>query len=184
MVINIDFFYHGPTPPSNVFAAFMSIPSLSNTTKTQRYPQLLTREGTTSAVGLRMADAFNSFPNMPTSNTSSFIEWQYNEMAKPSFFTNSLEQLGIELFTMTIQPVSIGFQNASKSSGPGAIALDPNNGDKLWFEYDVGWKTSSCDEYCPAQLMAIVDSAVAYQKQTYAGIKPTHYVSGDLSFAP
>lgn len=71
--ININYFYDGPAPPSNVFAAFMSIPSLSGTTKTQRYPQLLNVSGS-SSLGLSSSNAVNSLPNMPSNNMTSFLD--------------------------------------------------------------------------------------------------------------
>ena len=179
--IEVSFFYDGPTP-SNAFAAFMSIPNLNDTTQTQRYPQLLDVPGT-SALGLRSSNAVNSLPNIPSSNMTSFLEWHWNQATEGPFLP-SLQDCDIEVFTMALQPIPVGLQQASMSHGPGALALDPAHGDKMWIEYDIGWVKAACDNQGPQNLMRLVDQALAYQKETYAGIEPTHYVSGDLSFVP
>jgi hypothetical protein len=85
---------------------------------------------------------------------------------------------------MALQPISVGLQQASASHGPGALQVNPHHGDKMWIEYDIGWAKPGCDDQCPQGLKQFVDEALEYQKQTYAGIKPTHYKYGDLSFVP
>jgi hypothetical protein len=181
-LITIAYFYDGPTPPTDAFAVFLHIPYLSDTTKTQRYPELLDTQ-VTSAVGIRTSNAFNSFPNMPSTEMNSFLHWHWKAASSASFLS-SRQIYGLELFSMALQPIPSALQRASAAQGPGALALDPNNGDKLWIEYDVGWTKTAGDDTLPQQLKTVVDSALAYQKKTYKGVKPTHYVLGDLSFVP
>jgi hypothetical protein len=182
--ISLSLFYDGPTPPAHVFAAFMAIPHLSDTSKTQRYPELLNIPAT-SDVGLRTSNAVNSFPNMPPTNMTSFLDWHWN-MSSGVPFMISPSACSIQLFSMAVQPISVGLQRASTVSGQGALTLDPANGDKVWIEYDVGWtnSTSRCEVQCPQQLIQVTERALAYQKQVFAGVKPTHYESGDLSIVP
>jgi hypothetical protein len=180
--MTVAYFYNGPTPQTNVFADFLSIPYLADTTKTQRYPELLDTQ-VTSALGLRTSNVFNSFPNMPSTEMISFLDWHWNETSDASFL-NSSQTYGLELFSMALQPIPVALQRASAAQGPGALSLDPNNGDKLWIEYDVGWTKSAGDDTLPQQLKSVADCALAYQKGTYAGVQPTNYVSGDLSFVP
>ncbi len=180
--ITVAYFYDGPTPPSDVWAAFLSIPYLADTTETQRYPELLDTQ-VTSAIGLRVSNVFGSVPNMPSTEMTSFLDWHWNEALNASFLS-SRQTYGVELYSMALQPVPVAMQRASAAQGSRALSLDPNNGDKLWIEYDIGWTNAAGDDTLPQQLMATVDGALAYQKATYAGIEPTNYVRGDLSFVP
>jgi hypothetical protein len=181
-LITVAYFYNGPNPPSRVFAAFLSIPYLSDTTKTQRYPELLDTQ-VTSALGLRTSNVFNSLPNMPSAAMTSFLDWHWNEALNATFLS-SRQTYGLELYSMALQPIPVALQRASAAHGPRALSLDPDNGDKLWIEYDVGWTNAAGDDTLPRQLKSTADRALAYQKETYAEVKPTNYVSGDLSFVP
>jgi hypothetical protein len=179
--ISMAYFYDGPSPPAKVFAAFTSVPSLSDTTKTQRYPQLLDIPGTTSATGLRTTNAVNSLPNMCISNMTSFLDWHWNHSSRAPFMS-SRKHFEIQLFTMALQPISVGLQQASTAHGSGALAVHPDHGDKMWIEYDIGWMGSTCDTECPQQVKDLADQAVEYQREMYAESTPTNYVSGDLSY--
>ncbi|KAF2670785.1 FAD-binding domain-containing protein [Microthyrium microscopicum] len=179
--ITVAYFYHGPTP-SSVFETFMSIPYLADTTRTQRYPELLDTQ-VTSALGLRTSNVFNSLPNMPSTNMTSYLDWHWKQ-ASDATLLSSRQAYGIELLSMALQPIPVALQRASGAHGAGALSLDPNNGDKLWIEYDVGWTKDAGDDILPQQLKSIADDALAYQKETYAGVNPTSYVSGDLSVVP
>jgi hypothetical protein len=114
---------------------------------------------------------------------TSFLDWHWNEASNASFLS-SRQTYGLELYSMALQPIPVALQRASAAQGPGALSLDPNNGDKLWIEYDVGWTKTAGDDKLPQQLKSAADRALAYQKKTFAGVKPTNYVSGDLSFVP
>jgi hypothetical protein len=155
--------------------------SLSDTTKTQRYPQLLDIPGTTSATGLRTTNAVNSLPNMCISNMTSFLDWHWNHSSRAPFMS-SRKHFEIQLFTMALQPISVGLQQASTAHGSGALAVHPDHGDKMWIEYDIGWLGSTCDTKCPQQVKDLADQAVEYQREMYAESTPTNYVSGDLSY--
>ena len=179
--ISMAYFYDGPSPPAKVFEAFTSVPSLSDTTKMQRYPQLLDIPGTTSATGLRTTNAVNSLPNMGLSNMTSFLDWHCNHSSRAPFMSLR-KHFGIRLFTMALQPISVGLQQASAAHGSGALAVHPDHGDKMWIEYDIGWQGSTCDTECPQQVKDLADQAVEYQREMYAESIPTNYVSGDLSY--
>jgi hypothetical protein len=181
-LITVAYFYNGPTPPSGVFKGFLSIPYLADATKTQRYPELLDTQ-VTSALGLRTSNVFNSLPNMPAKEMTSFLDWHWND-ALNSTFLSLRQTYGIELYSMALQPIPVALQRASAAHGAGALSLDPNNGDKLWIEYDIGWTNAAGDDMLPMQLKSAADRALAYQKETYKGVKPTNYVSGDLSYVP
>jgi hypothetical protein len=135
--ISVAYFYDGPSPPAKVFEAFTSVLSLSDTTKMQRYPQLLDIPGTTSATGLRTTNAVNSLPNMGLSNMTTFLDWHWNHSSRAPFMSLR-KHFGIRLFTMALQPISVGLQQASAAHGSGALAVHPDHGHKMWIEYDIG----------------------------------------------
>ncbi|KAK4952099.1 hypothetical protein LTR10_010019 [Elasticomyces elasticus] len=181
--ITVAYFYNGPTPPSDVFANFLAIPYLgADGITTQRYPELLDTK-VTSALGLRTSNVFNSLPNMPSEEMRSFLDWHWNN-ASNAPFVSSRQTNGLELFSMALQPVPVALQRASAAHGPSALSLDPDHGDKLWIEYDAGWTNPAGDGVLPQQLKSVADDALAYQKVTYKGVKPTNYVSGNLSVVP
>ncbi|KAK3641357.1 hypothetical protein LTR56_011385 [Elasticomyces elasticus] len=181
--ITVAYFYNGPTLRSDVFANFLAIPYLgADGITTQRYPELLDTK-VTSALGLRTSNVFNSLPNMPSEKMRSFLDWHWNN-ASNAPFVSSRQTNGLELFSMALQPIPVALQRASAAQGPSALSLDPNHGDKLWIEYDAGWANIAGDGVLPQQLKAVADDALAYQKETYKGVEPTHYVSGDLSVVP
>lgn len=49
-------------------------------------------------------------------------------------------------------------------------------------EYDISWVDPLYDNRNPLVLEGIVNKVKDYQAKTYAGVKPTHYKSGDLAF--
>ena len=180
--LDLDIFYDGATPPLGVFDKFFTIPMRTNSTKTRRYPDLLGHLGV-SPFSLRVTNAVSSYPNLPSDNITDFLEWQFSTGTQNPVM-KSVEDFKIEVFSMTLQPIPVSLQKIHQSTGPSAFSLDPDNGDKIMIEYDIGWLDPTCDEYCALSLQQVVEQTDAYQKATYAGIEPTHYISGNLSVAP
>ncbi|KAK5739430.1 hypothetical protein LTR17_005335 [Elasticomyces elasticus] len=181
--ITVSYFYNGPTPRSDVFANFLAIPYLgADGISTQRYPELLDTN-VTSAIGLRTSNVINSLPNMPSEKMCSFLDWHWNN-ASNAPFVSSRQTNGLELFSMALQPIPVALQRASAAQGHSALSLDPDHGDKIWILYGAGWTKTAGDGVLPQQLKALADNALTYQKDTYKGVKPTNYVSGDLSVVP
>ncbi|KAK5675925.1 hypothetical protein LTS10_011657 [Elasticomyces elasticus] len=180
--ITVAYFYNGPTPRSNVFATFLAIPYLgADRITTQRYPELL--DTVTSALGLRTSNVFNSLPNMPSEEMRSSLDWHWNNASNAPFVSLG-QTYGLKLFSMALQPITVALQRASAAQGPSALSLDPGHGDKLWIEYDAGWTKAGGDGVLPQQLKSVAEDDLAYQKETYKGVKPTRYVSGGLSVVP
>ncbi|KAK5738054.1 hypothetical protein LTR17_006297 [Elasticomyces elasticus] len=120
---------------------------------------------------------------MPLEEMCSFLDWHWNN-ASNAPFVSSRQTYGLELFSMALQPIPVALQRASAAQGPSALSLDPDHGDKLWIEYDAGWTNPADDGVLPQQLKSVPDDTLAYQKETYKGVKPTNNVSGDLSVVP
>lgn len=181
-LFTIFFFYDGPEPPADVFADFEDIVPLLNTLKTQRYPEL-TDLPANSDMGQRTAIGVNSFPNMPADNMTEFLEWHWNQ-ANDAGIQRSISRFDIQLFSMAIQPIPASLQNVSASTGPSPLAMDYRNGDKIWIEYNIGWLNPDCSEDCPKAIKDLLDEARSHQMSKYAGVPPTNYQSGDLSYVP
>jgi hypothetical protein len=181
-LFTIFFFYDGPEPPAHVFADFDAILPLSKNVKRQRYPQL-TDIPATSDVGQSTANGVNSFPNMDEGNMTKFLEWHWNQ-ANDLAIKRSVSGFDIQLFTMALQPIPASLQNVSASTGPSPIAMDYRNGDKIWIEYNIGWLNPDCSEDCPKALKDLLDEAKSHHVDNYAGVPPTNYQSGDLSYVP
>jgi len=182
----VYFFYDGPTPPVDVFAAFDAIAAVLDTTHTQRYPQLLDVPGSTP-MGLSTTISVQSFPNLPHDDMVAFLDWLWGQVAN-STFMRSPADMGIQLLSLALQPIPATLQAASVRQGGGKdaspISQDPAVGDKIWVEYDIAWAGALCDRECPAGLQRLVTQALSHQKSVYGGVRPTHYVSGDRSRAP
>lgn len=122
---------------------------------------------------------------MPAAQMAEYLDWHWNEASTASFLGNrSRAKYGVQLFSMALQPMPVALQRASAARGPGALSMDPENGDKLWIESDIGWTSPVGDNTLPRQLKSVAERALAYQKKRYEGVEPTNYVSGDLAFVP
>lgn len=181
-LFTIFFFYDGPEPPADIFADFEDIVPLLNTVKTQRYPEL-TDLPANSDLGQSTANGVNSFPNMPAEEMTEFLEWHWNQ-ANDAAIKRSISRFDIQLFTMAIQPIPASMQNVSASTGSSPLAMDYRNGDKIWIEYNIGWLNPDCSEDCPKAVKDLLDEAKSHHKNNYAGVPPTNYQSGDLSYVP
>jgi len=176
------FFYDGPTPPAGVFDEFDAIPSLSDSTGTMSYYELTQMAGGAAPIpGFGASFREDTYPNLPTPNMTDFYGIVWDKMNSESF-KNSLRPLDVQIMGFDPQPVSVRIARASNAQGGNALGLDPNNGDRIWIENNFLWLNSNCDEKCPSFSQSVSDDIKATQKQTYGGMKPTNYQSGDVSF--
>ncbi|KAK2757544.1 hypothetical protein FQN54_004513 [Arachnomyces sp. PD_36] len=182
-LFTIFFFYDGPEPPAHVFADFDAILPFIKNVKTQRYPELTDLPAASSDAGQSTANGVNSFPNMDAGNMTEFLEWHWNQ-ANEAAIKRSVSRFDIQLFTMAIQPIPASMQKVAAAKGPSPLAMDHRNGDKIWIEYNIGWLNPDCSEDCPKAVKDLLDEARSYQVDNYAGVPPTNYESGDLSYVP
>ena len=97
-------------------------------------------------------------------------------------FIRSLESLNITQFSLAGQPIPASLQEVSADKRPDPLAMNPANGDRVWIEYSLGWLNTMCETVCQTDVMESVNGAKQYQQWHYAGVKPTHYQSGNVSF--
>jgi hypothetical protein len=86
------------------------------------------------------------------------------------------------IFSLAFQPVPYTIPAASQqvNSIGNALGLNPDYGDHIWMEYDISWLTAVNDNTAHNMAMNITASILDYAKAKYAGVKNSHYISGDL----
>lgn len=112
---------------------------------------------------------------------TTFFEEYYNQTFAQSF-TDSLSSLDVQIMGFDPQPVPVVIQQASIDQGGNALGLDPANGDRIFFENNLLWVNQLCDTQCPEYSRQVSDSLLEYHKEHYAGVPPTNYQSGNISF--
>ena len=172
-------FYDGPTPPSGVFDEFDAIEALKDSTSTNSYVNITSMAGGASTQGFGNSFRMNAFPNLPTPNMTDFYDGVWQRVSKQSLL-DGLTNLNVQIMGFDPQPVSVVIAKASQAQGGNALGLDPANGDRIWIENDLLWTGNGCDEDCPAESKKVMDDILKYSKETFAGVHPTNYQSGDV----
>lgn len=173
-------FYDGPTPPPGVFDDFDAIESLFDETGTKRYEQVSQSAGGAALVGFGNSFREITYPNLPEDQMIDFFDKYYNETYKTTL-VDGLQSLDVQITGFDPQPVSVRLARASQAQGGNALALDPNNGDRIWIENNFLWTNPTCQDRCPQFSKELSDRLLAYHKATYGGVPPTNYVSGDIN---
>ncbi|ODA80710.1 hypothetical protein RJ55_03669 [Drechmeria coniospora] len=180
----VFFFYDGLMPPVGVFDNFDSIMPLTDNTRRRSYGSLTNMVLGGNLKGLRFQIRENTFPNMPAEAMHAFLSDHSMLMDKKSAKGAILDLIDVRLMSFAVQPMPRGIAQASRAHGGGgnALGLKPEHGDRVWVEYDIAWASPLCDEQCPAYFVKAVESMHELHAKNYAGIAPTHYEQGDLTF--
>ena len=83
------------------------------------------------------------------------------------------------IFSLAFQPMPYVIPAASVAAGGNALGMNPNEGDRMWMEYDVSWLTALGDDDAHSMAMNITATIDEYAMTTYAGVKNSHYNGGD-----
>ncbi|PHH88798.1 hypothetical protein CDD83_7047 [Cordyceps sp. RAO-2017] len=177
------FFYDGREPADGAFDAFDAIPHLTSGTATKTYAALTSEALGGDYKGLRFQIRTGTFPNMPLPPMTAFLADHFRHIAAATAAGARADVLDLRLLTYAPQPLSRALVQASLDAGGGnALGLVPEHGDRVWMEYDMAWANPLCDTKCPSFFRDTIDSARAIHENKYAGIAPTNYAEGDLSF--
>lgn len=174
-------FYDGPTPPPGVFDEFNAIASLSDETKTQRYYDVSQSAGGAALVGFGNSFREITYPNLPEDKMVDFFSHYYDATYNQTL-VDGLEALDVQITGFDPQPVSVRIARASNAQGGNTLGLNPDHGDRIWFENNWLWTNPTCQDQCPQYSKSLSSQLLAYQKATYGGIAPTNYKAGDLRF--
>ncbi|VUC32592.1 unnamed protein product [Clonostachys rosea] len=180
--IIVFYFYDGPQMPEGIFDELDAIPSLYDGTRKRTIANLVQDLFAGDLEGLGFQIAFGSFPNMPISDMSSFLQDHFDEANELASKAALEDVLDFRLLTFTLQPFSRLIAQASIDAGGNALGVTPDVGDKIWVEYNVAWASPACDEDCPAFAKTAADTFQELHKSKYSGIYPTNYKSGDLEY--
>ncbi|UNI20885.1 hypothetical protein JDV02_006934 [Purpureocillium takamizusanense] len=179
----VFFFYDGTKVPPGVFDDFNSILSLSDTTKVKKYTVLTQEVLGGDMKGMRFQIRENTFPNMPEKDMTAFLNDHYKKMLKGSSERALQDLLDFRLMSFAVQPMPRGIVKASRDTGgPNALSMEPEQGDRVWVEYDVAWLSPLCDQRCPKSFETLVQSVHDLHVENYSGIPPTNYKEGDVDF--
>jgi hypothetical protein len=87
------------------------------------------------------------------------------------------------IFSLAFQPMPIAIPAASQQVNPlgNPLGLSPEYGDHMWMEYDISWLAEVNDDIAHGMSMNITESILAYTKTNYAGVRNSHYRSGNLA---
>ncbi|KAK2616288.1 hypothetical protein QQS21_000722 [Conoideocrella luteorostrata] len=180
--IVVFYFYDGLQVPAGVFDEFNAVKSLTDDTKVKSYPEMAQEVLGGEYEALRFQIRENTFPNMPPTQMKLFLNDHFNLMKKKSQEAALKDLLDFKLFSFAIQPMPRGIAKASQDAGGDALGLRPENGDRVWIEYDIAWLSPLCDGKCPPYFANVVDQHHDLHKEKYSGIYPTNYESGDLEY--
>ncbi|KAH7329642.1 hypothetical protein B0I35DRAFT_448658 [Stachybotrys elegans] len=180
--IIVFMFYDGPEPPPGVFDELNAIPSLTDGTKQRTMGDLVQDVFAGDLEGLGFNIAFNSFPNMPIANMSTFLDEKFSKTKQLTQEAAIEHFLNFRLFTFTLQPLPHSISQASVDRGSNALGIRPEHGDRIWVEYNVAWLVPTCDVDCPNFAREAVEIFHDIHQQQYSGIPPTNYQSGDLEY--
>ncbi len=179
----VFFFYDGTKVPAGVFDDFEGIFSLSDSTKVKKYSTLTDEVLGGDMKGLRFQIRENTFPNMPEKDMTAFLNDHFKQILKKSTEGALKDLLDFRLMSFAVQPMPHGIVQASKDmGGPNALSMEPEQGDRVWVEYDVAWLSPLCDKQCPEYFGEVVNSLHDLHAEKYSGIAPTNYKEGDVSF--
>lgn len=180
-VILVTFFYDGLEVPAGVFDSFDAIKSLSDDTGVRTFESLSKEIIAGDMKGLRFRIGVNSFPAMPVDNMTSFLTDHWELFKKKADDAALFDLLDFKVFAFAVQPMPRMIAQASKDRhGGNALGVNPDNGDRVWIEYDVAWANPLCDSVCVDWLKSAVQDAHDLHVKKYSGIYPTNYKSGDL----
>ncbi|KAH9218626.1 hypothetical protein DL95DRAFT_423351 [Leptodontidium sp. 2 PMI_412] len=178
----IFFFYNGPILPPGVFDKFNSIPTTSDTVKTQPYSSLLIANAKFGSVyGLRYVLRGATIPNLPAPSGIDLVNANFNNFV--SYATSrgltGLLQPGF-IFNFIYQPVPVAIPAASARINPlgNVLGLSADNGDHMWMAATVSWVTKLGDADAYKSATEIMNNMVTYTKQTYPGLQGSNFKSG------
>ncbi|KAJ6437126.1 FAD-binding, type 2 [Purpureocillium lavendulum] len=179
----VFFFYDGTKVPAGVFHDFDAILSLSDSTKVKKYTTLTNEVLGGDMKGLRFQIRENTFPNMPEKDMTAFLSDHFDQILKKSTKGALMDLLDFRLMSFAVQPMPHGIVQASKDKGgSNALGMVPEQGDRVWVEYDVAWLSPLCDKKCPQYFGDVVNSLHDLHVEKYSGIPPTNYKEGDVNF--
>ncbi|USW57786.1 Putative berberine/berberine, FAD-binding domain, PCMH-type, FAD-binding, type PCMH, subdomain 2 [Septoria linicola] len=173
-------FYDGPIPPPGVFDEFDAITPLFSETGTKRYAEVSQSAGGAAIVGFGNSFREVTYPNLPEDQMVDFFSHYYDATYNQTLIDGIKSGLDVQITGFDPQPVSVRIARASQAQGGNALGLNPDHGDRIWFENNFLWASPLCQDRCPQFSKQISDTLLAYQKATYGGVAPTNYKSGDL----
>lgn len=175
------FFYDGAQPPKDVFADFDAINATMDGTGTKSYWELSQEAGGAAPLpGFGASFRENTYPNMPPDEMADFYEVVWEKTSKQSFADSIAPD--VQIMGFDPQPVSVRIAKASNAQGGNALGLDPDHGDRIWIENNLLWLNDTCNENCPTYSKKVSQAIHDYHVQTYSGVEPTNYRSGNTSF--
>lgn len=180
--ISVFFFYDGLTAPAGVFDDFDAIAHSTDDTKTQTYYSLANEVGGADFTGFGNSFRASTFPNYPAPQMAQFLSKLWNTTNAQSL-DDSLTNLDVQLLGYDPQPLPVLIAHASQAQGGNVLGLNPEHGDRIWIEHNLMWTNQLCDAKCPTFAKDITDTMSAYAASTFAGVPPTNYRCGDLTYA-
>jgi hypothetical protein len=179
-VIVVFLFYDAANPSGGVFDEFDAIQSITDNTRTQSYSSITQETFGGEYPGFRWAFRTATFPSIAPTEMQSFYNQSYDVMQQffgPSALTDLID---FRFSAFAPQPVTTLVALASKKAGGNALGLDPDHGDKIFIEFNLGWISPLCDK-CVDHLKGPLDAMHDLHVSKFFGQYPTNYKSGSLS---
>ncbi|KAM3523693.1 hypothetical protein NHJ13051_004947 [Beauveria bassiana] len=180
-VILVTFFYDDVAVPAGVFDDFIAIRALTDDTGVRTFASLTKEILAGNYKGLRFRIGVNAFPAMPVANMTDFLVDHWKLIKKRAVQAALRDPVDFKIFAFAVQPMPSFMAQASKDrNGGNALGVDPDHGDRVWIEYDLAWANPLCDIKCNEWIKTMVQDAHDLHVESYSGIYPTNYKSGDL----
>lgn len=171
-IINLYVFYNAPEPPAQVFEKFLSVPFLNSAVKTQNYSKLITSNGQYAEYGSRWLIQDQTFPNLPAPAGVDLYKHHYNAFKATAADHGKLHPSLI--YSTAFQPLPVAIAHASKSASGNVLGLSPEDGDRMWIDYNVIWDDSSTDADSYTFARDIVNSEEAYVLSFHTDLQNTN----------
>lgn len=179
----VFYFYNAADGPGEILADFDAIESIYDGTSANRsYRDLIDDNSLFSIAGMRYLIRTGTLPNLPGEQgrdvyNKTFSDWY--DLAQQYQY----ETADNMVFSLGFQPIPVKLANASVNNpdGRNLLGLNPDDGDKLFMEYDVSWLLSDTDEAAAKYITKITEPAQNYVREKYSNAHPTNWRSGNTS---
>lgn len=177
----VFFFYNGPVVPKGVFDKYDAIQPALDMTKVQSYADLLNANDIANIYGFNYLIRAQTIPLLEGDSGRSLLKYQYDSFNDIAAKTQP-QNVDFMVYSFAYQPMSTIIQKASQQAGDAlgqrnAIGLNPDDGDRMWMEYDISWVNPLDEQRSFRYANQFTDDIVAYINQNYPNAKSTNQKS-------
>lgn len=181
----VFYYYNDPDGPGEILDEFLAIDALIDSTSAgQKLGDLLESNNFFSLEGQRYLIREGTLPNLPGAKGVENFDYAFTSFYDLAKQYNEDTQSDNFIFNMAFQPIPHQLVEASENSafGGNRLGLNSQTGDHVFIEYDASWISADTDSDAAEYITNLTEPAQNHSKSLYAGVEPTNYESGNVSF--